>query len=71
MSNGATLELPLGIRYSINRIINKKRETVDKRVGGEKICQAWRDDGWFTFSVYPALPTMHVFVFFQFSFKPY
>lgn len=40
MNNGATLGLPLGIRYSINRIINKKRETVDKRVGGEKICQA-------------------------------
>lgn len=34
MNNGATLGLPLGIRYSINRIINKKRETVDKRVAG-------------------------------------
>ena len=26
MNNGATLGLPLGIRYSINRIINKKKE---------------------------------------------
>lgn len=68
MNNGATLELPLGIRYSINRIINKKRETVDKRVGGEKICQAWRDNGWFTFlfTYYACLC-----IFFQFSFKPY
>lgn len=61
MSNGATLKLPLEIRYSINRIINKKRETVDKRVGGEKICQAWRDNGWFTFSVYLLCMSLYFF----------
>ena len=34
MNNGATLGLPLGIRYSINRIINKKKRNGRKKGGG-------------------------------------